>query len=63
LDQTNQIAEMDQIKDDPQYEIIRKIAEKYWCVQAELAVPLTHDGKLVGVINEPKEESQTLRAS
>lgn len=52
LEQTNQIAEMEQIEVDPKYEATREIANKYFDeVQGKLAVPLTHDGKLIGVIN------------
>ncbi len=52
LEQTNQIVEMEQIEVDPKYEAIREIAKKYFDeVQGKLAVPLIHEGKLIGVIN------------
>ncbi len=52
LECENDIVEMDLIDHDPKYSEIRESAKSYFNdVQGKLVVPLTHDGKLLGVLN------------
>jgi len=52
LEGTNELAEMDLIEADPRYSAIKENANQYFNeVHGELVVPLTHDRKLLGVIN------------
>ena len=52
LERTKGLAELDLIEADPRYAQIKDPAKEYFkAVAGKLAVPLTHDGKLLGVIN------------
>ena len=52
LERTNLLAELDLIEADPRYSEVKDRAKQYFDeVQGNLVVPLTHDGKLLGVIN------------
>jgi len=52
LEDKNEIAEADLIESDPRYASINRDARNYFKdVRAIMAVPLRHDGKLLGVIN------------
>lgn len=52
LERSNELAELDLIEVDPHHAEIKEPARSYFSeVQGKLAVPLTHDGKLLGVIN------------
>ncbi|MBI3597304.1 MAG: response regulator [Nitrospirae bacterium] len=52
LERTNELAELDLIEADPRYSAVKENAKQYFNdVQGKLVVPLTHDRKLLGVIN------------
>ena len=52
LERVNTVAELDLIEADPYYTDVKDGAKPYFSdVQGKVAVPLTHDKKLVGVIN------------
>jgi len=56
--QQNDIADQEIIESNPEYQKINKLANKYFTeVQGYLAVPLTLDGKLLGVINLDKKKN------
>jgi signal transduction histidine kinase len=52
LEHENDVVEMDLIEADPRFLKIKEKARQYFGdVQGKLAVPLTHDAKLLGIIN------------
>jgi signal transduction histidine kinase len=52
LEQTREVVELDLIETEPRYSEIKDQAKRYFTeVQGKLVVPLTHDGKLLGVIS------------
>ena len=52
IERENDIVELDLINDDPQYTEIRESAKSYFDdVHGKLVVSLTHDGKLLGLLN------------
>ncbi len=52
LERTNTLVELDLIDADPRFAEIKNLAKQYFNdVQGKLVLPLTHDGKLQGVIN------------